>query len=152
MERPPLDALSDHYQRLADEHEAFSRRYGANVGRFLIHLPSLLRLFRRIPFDGNLPLRVRQYAALVAYYLAENQDYLDDQSTESAGHIDDLYAAYTGLLRIVEVAGDEAIDTHWRSDAPFEDVYGLALNSDVLEAAMPSKVLDRASELLRIPK
>ena len=59
---------------------AFEEAYGRQATGFLAALPALYRLYRRVPYDFDIPLASRRRASSVALYISENQDFLDDSS------------------------------------------------------------------------
>lgn len=150
-----LDRVLMEYEFVSQRHAPFSAAYGERAAAFLEQLPWLFRLFRRVPFDEDLPLRARHAAAVVAFYLAEQQDFFSagGGADSEIGLIDDVFAAYFGLREVVDIVGDPfVLRKHWRGETPLDEVIGLAHNIDVLREKLPSKVLEKIEPLLRMPK
>jgi len=125
---------------------SFEAAYGKQAGSFLSALPALYRLYRRVPFDFDFTIAQRHMAAAVAMYISETQDFLDDKSHR--GLIDDVWIAFAALKRLVEAQGEETVSRHWRSEADFNVVVGLAENVDTLADLVPSKVLEKMQAFL----
>lgn len=153
-----LDRVLMEFEDISQNHVAFEAAHGEYAAAFLTHLPWLFRLFRRVPFDESLPLRARHAGAVVAFYLAENQDFMGPSALTgkdpAVGLIDDVFAAYFGLKALVDMVGDEEkLAPHWRSSATdFEQVVGLCQNLEPLREKVPPKVLERVEALLRMPR
>jgi hypothetical protein len=126
----------------------FEDSYGRRAASFLAALPALFRLYRRIPYDLEIPLASRRRASSVALYIAENTDFLDDAGPR--GLIDDVWLAYAALHTLLEEVGAAALERHWRSAAPFEVVTGLAENIDSIVDQVPTKVMEKMRAYLGI--
>ena len=145
-----LDRCADYIEARAQAREAFEEKYGARAGSFLAELKPLFLLYRRLPFAFDLPLATRHLAGIAALYIAEHQDFLDDSTIEGAGLIDDVWVAFRALVPVVDAALAAKVDLeeHWRGETALEAVVGLARNLDLIKEAVPSKVRDRADQLL----
>ena len=147
-----LDHCADHLRARVGEREAFEAKYGALAGTFLAELWPLFLLYRRLPFDFDLPVATRHLAGTAALYIAEHQDFVDDSADAGVGLIDDVYVAFAVLRPIVSGAKGVDLNRHWRGDTTLEDVLGLAHNLNALVEATPSKVVQNADKLLGIDK
>jgi hypothetical protein len=126
--------------------DSFESAYGKQATSFLAALPALYRLYRRVPFDFEFSVPHRHMAAAVAMYISETQDFLDDKSHR--GLIDDVWIAFAALNHLVAAQGEESVSRHWRSEADFNVVVGLAENVDTLAEHVPSKVLEKMQAFL----
>jgi hypothetical protein len=136
----PLDQVANKLDEAVQGGD-FEEAYGRQATSFLAALPALFRLYRRIPYDSEIPLASRRRAASVALYISESHDFLVDGSVQ--GLIDDVWIAYAALGTLIEEVGVEAVERHWRSAAPFEAITGLAENVDTLAEHVPVKVLEK---------
>ena len=151
-----LDHVQREYDLIGTEMDAFVEKYGVATGVYLAQLPLLFRFFRRIPFDATLPLRARQSAAVIAFYLAEQQDFFPraEIMVQDVGLIDDVFAAYFGLHQLLEfVKSPDVLAPHWRDTATeFSLVVDLSANLEILRERCPSKVLEQVEAFLRMPR
>lgn len=142
---PALDQINHQLDEVV-QGASFEESYGKQATSFLTALPSLFRLFRRVPYDFDVPLAHRHMAAAVTMYISETNDFLDDKS--HPGLIDDIWLAFAALRKLVDAAGEDIIGRHWRSEADFNVVVGLAENVDTLAEHVPSKVLEKMQAYL----
>ena len=145
-----LDRIQEVLEARVRRAPDFEEKYGQRAMEFLKELPFLFRLFRRAALDPQIPLAQRHFAGALAYYVAESQDFLDDESTGDTGLIDDVWIAFKGARVLVDKVGEEALAGHWRGESSFSELIGLAHNIDVLNSALPSKVLEAACEFLGV--
>jgi uncharacterized membrane protein YkvA (DUF1232 family) len=75
-------------------------------------LPDLLRLLRRLAWDGSLPRGVRVRLLLLLAYLALPFDLIPD-FIPIAGYADDALIVIVALRMTVHRAGAEAVARHW---------------------------------------
>lgn len=148
MPLSPLDQVTNNLDTAMLDAAEFEAQYGKRAVAFLRNLPGLFRLYRRLPYDFELPTELRRLAAAIALYIAEHQDFLDDASRNVGGLIDDLWLAYAALPRFLEGASEELVERHWRSDQDFSEVLALAENASDLKQHVPSKVLERLNRYL----
>jgi hypothetical protein len=150
MHAHSLDTLAAHLKDRVQHKDAFAHKYGHKAAAFLDELPALFQLFRRVPFDLDVPIDARRLSSSVALYIAEHQDFLADKSETEPGLVDDLWVAYRALPLLVKKAGGPALARHWRGATSFDELQGLAANASVLEEKVPSKVLESAHKYLDI--
>ena len=141
----PLDQVATRLDEAVGG-SAFGETFGRQAASFLAALPALFRMYRRVPYDFDIPLASRRRASSVALYIAENQDFLEDAG--QTGLIDDVWIAYAALGTLLEEVGAPALERHWRSEAPFEAIAGLAENVHTLAEHVPSMVLERMHKYL----
>ncbi|MEW5853395.1 MAG: hypothetical protein AB2A00_31755 [Myxococcota bacterium] len=134
-----FDLMEEEIRNIVSQRAAFEEKYGKHAGAMLVHAPSLFRLFVRVTFDLELPSHARHLAGATAVYVSEPQDFLGRLGVE--GYIDDLWLSYAALSRLVEAVGEQKLLKHWRSEHALSDVVSLALNVNVLEEVVPSRVL-----------
>ncbi len=147
-----LERVTGHLHELTEERGAFEARYGKKAAVFLDHLPALFRLFHRLTFEFQITTAQRQKAASVAVYIAEHQDFASEASRGAEGLIDDVWIAFTALAELLETVPEAVLTSHWRSEAPFEDVAALAPNVGSIDEQVPSRVLTLARRFLDIPE
>lgn len=129
---------------------SFESRYGRSAAAFLVHLPALYRLFYRLAFDLELPVATRRTCSLVALYLGESHDFLGEASVGVDGLVDDLWVAYTALASIMDDVDMARLQGHWHGNRPLQDALDLAHNVNVVEAAVPSRVLNLLADYLGV--
>jgi hypothetical protein len=128
---------------------AFEKQHGKLAAALLPHLGAIFQLLRRVPFDLDLPQRARHRAAAAALYILDPDDYLGQTSGESSSLIDDVWIAAKALDSLAQDLDEhEALARHWRSEASFDEVLGLANNHPTLEAHVPKRVLDAVRSFL----
>lgn len=145
-----LDHIADSLKQRAADRDAFVTRHGIKLAGFLDELPALFQLYRRVPFDHDIPSEARRLAATCALYIAEHRDYLADHGQGEAGIIDDLWLAFRALPVLVKRAGAPALARHWRGDTSFDELQGMAQNAGTIAEKVPSKVLEAAQRYLDV--
>jgi uncharacterized membrane protein YkvA (DUF1232 family) len=75
-------------------------------------LPDLIRLFRRLAADPNLPRGVRIRLILLLAYLLSPLDLIPD-FVPVLGYADDVIIVAIALRSVTRTAGPEAIERHW---------------------------------------
>jgi uncharacterized membrane protein YkvA (DUF1232 family) len=75
-------------------------------------LPDLVRLFRRLAADPNLPRGVRIRLILLLAYLLSPLDLIPD-FIPILGYADDVIIVAIALRSVTRRAGPEAIERHW---------------------------------------
>jgi hypothetical protein len=143
-----LDRIAEFLERRVQLRSEFEVKYGSRAFHFLRELPALFQLYRRVPFDHDVPQPARHLAALAALYIAEHQDFLADQLKGEVGLVDDLWLAFAAFPRVHEAAAGADLERHWRGDSPFSEVLGLAYNAESLKEHVPSKILEAAARFL----
>jgi len=152
-----LDALAVALKDRVQKKDAFAAKHGQKAAAFLDEMPALFQLYRRVPFDLDMPIDARRLASSVALYIAESQDFLPERvptPTEKqppeTGLIDDVFVAYRALPLLVKKAGAPALARHWRGTTTFDELQGLGVNVGMLEDKVPSKVLEAAKKFLDV--
>jgi uncharacterized membrane protein YkvA (DUF1232 family) len=75
-------------------------------------LPDLIRLFRRLAGDADLPRGVRIRLILLLVYLISPIDLVPD-FVPVLGYADDVIIVAIALRSITRIAGPEALERHW---------------------------------------
>lgn len=145
-----LDHIAENLQQRVKERDAFVAKHGLKAGGFLDELPALFQLYRRVPFDPDIPVEARRIASSAALYIAEHADYLGDHHSADGGLIDDLWLAFRALPMLVKRAGGPALARHWRGDTSLDEVQGMAANVSAIADKVPSKVLEAAQRFLDV--
>ena len=73
----------------------------------------------------------------------KGQDFLGESQQGVGGLIDDVWLTFTVLAELLDQVEVGQLERHWRSDAPFEEVVGLAQDVGSLDDQVPWRVLHR---------
>ena len=140
-----VSGVIDELQRTVAEasSQGFDRQHGALAAALLPHLPQMLQVLRRVPFDLSLPQRMRHRAAAAALYILDADDFIAGDTSEARSLVDDVWVAAATLASIADALDDDsALARHWRGATPFAEVLGLAHNAQSLADRMPPKILE----------
>lgn len=134
---------------VAKAQPTFERQHGKLAAALLPHLTATFHMLRRVPFDLEVPQRVRHKAAAAALYILEVDDFLASSSAEASALVDDVWIAAAALHSIAsDLDDDNVLAKHWRSSTPLPEVLGLAHNCASLEQHVPKRVLDSVKAFL----